>query len=211
MKSILDVKSVDLFNHRHPFNPQACLCRRYPEEFLIIEEQLLSSKNQNSLKASLTKPLKRSKSDEESDKKNRKPSKLRIEKPLEYPKDNKGITKTFQIKYEKPLSLIAKCLLNSFQKKYLYYAIDDILYGLKSNPIERDNLLAILYSPVLSLHNNLSINFFDIWIYEIYIQEVPKQNKFLVSSSSSLEQFNYLTVKLLYRPTILVKKQEQFW
>ena len=78
MKSILDVKSVDLFNHRHPFNPQACLCRRYPEEFLIIEEQLLSSKNQNSLKASLTKPLKRSKSDEDTVTKNHNPEVKRV-------------------------------------------------------------------------------------------------------------------------------------
>jgi hypothetical protein len=63
-------------------------------------------------------------------------------------------------------------------KKYLYYAIDDILYLLKANPIERDNLLAILYSPIISLQNNLSINFFDIWINEIYINETPKINKF---------------------------------
>jgi hypothetical protein len=34
-------------------------------------------------------------------------------------------------------------LLNSFQNKYLYYAIDDLLYqfGLNSNLSERDNLL----------------------------------------------------------------------
>ena len=49
----------------------------------------------------------------------------------------------------KNLSSTAKFILNSFQNKYIYYAIDDILYSLKSNPIERDNLLAILYSPIL--------------------------------------------------------------
>jgi hypothetical protein len=54
---------------------------------------------------------------------------------------------------------------------------------LKSNPIERDNLLAILYSPVLSLQNNFSINFFDIWIREIYINEISKVNKFLNNDS----------------------------
>ena len=58
-------------------------------------------------------------------------------------------SKTFQIKYDKKLSSVAKLILNSFQKKYIYYAIDDILYSFQSNPSERDNLLAILYSPVL--------------------------------------------------------------
>ena len=65
-------------------------------------------------------------------------------KPLQYPNPNEIISKTFQIKYKKKLSLVGKLLLNSFQKKYLYYAIDDILYLLKSNPIERDTLLSIL-------------------------------------------------------------------
>jgi hypothetical protein len=67
---------------------------------------------------------------------------------------------------------LAKLILNSFQNKYIYYAIDDILYSLKSNPIERDNLLAILYSPVLSLQNNFSINFFDIWIREFILRNI---------------------------------------
>jgi hypothetical protein len=75
---------------------------------------------------------------------------------------------------------LQKFILNSFQNKYIYYAIDDILYTLKSNPIERDNLLAILYSPVLSLQNNFSVNFFDIWIREIYIEEISKLINFLI-------------------------------
>ena len=68
-------------------------------------------------------------------------------------------SKTFQIRYEKKLSSVAKLILNSFQKKYIYYAIDDILYSFQSNSTERENLLAILYSPVLSLQNNFSIDF----------------------------------------------------
>jgi hypothetical protein len=81
----------------------------------------------------------------------------------------------------------------------------------KSNPTERDNLLAILYSPVLSLQNNLCINFVDIWIYEIYISEVLKTNKFLTKNFENLEQFNYITIKLLYRTKIPIKKQESLW
>lgn len=143
--------------------------------------------------------------------KKRKSSNRSEGKPFLYPDSNEIISKTFQIKYERSLSPIAKFLLNSFQNKYLYYAMDDILYSLKSNPIERDNLLAILYSPVLSLQNNLSINFFDIWIHEIYISEVSKVNKFLTNNSSSFEPFSYITIKLLYKVTIPSKKQESLW
>jgi hypothetical protein len=132
-------------------------------------------------------------------------------KPLQYPNSNEITSKTFQIKYEKKLSSIAKLVLNSFQKKYLYYAIDDILYLLKANPIERDNLLAILYSPIISLQNNLSINFFDIWIHEIYINETAKINKFLTNDSKNSEQFSYITIKLLYKTRIPIKKKESLW
>ena len=132
-------------------------------------------------------------------------------KPLQYPKSNEITSKTFQIRYEKKLSPIAKLILNSFHNKYIYYAIDDILYSFKSNPHERANLLAILYSPVLSLQNNFSINFFDIWIHEIYINEISKVNKFLNNDFSNFEQFSYITIKLLYKTKVPVKKQDSLW
>lgn len=132
-------------------------------------------------------------------------------KPFLYPNTNELTSKTFQIKYDKKLSSVAKFLLNSFQNKYIYYAIDDILESFKSNPIERDNLLGILYSPVLFLQNNLFINFFEIWIHEIYVIEVPKINKFLTPSYENLKQFNYITIKLLYRTKIPIKKHESLW
>ena len=121
------------------------------------------------------------------------------------------LSKTFQIKYDKKLSSVTKLILNSFQKKYIYYAIDDILYSFKSNSNERDHLLAILYSPVLSLQNNFSINFFDIWIDEIYIQEISKVNKFIKSKSSNLQQYTYITIKFLYKMPILPKKPDSLW
>jgi len=132
-------------------------------------------------------------------------------KPLQYPKSNEILSKTFQIKYQKNLSLIAKFILNSFQNKYIYYAIDDILYLLKSDPSERDNLLAILYSPILSLQNNFSVNFFDIWIREVYIDEVSKTNKFLSNDLQPSEQFSFITIKLFYKTRVPVKKQESLW
>jgi hypothetical protein len=130
-------------------------------------------------------------------------------RPVRYPESGK--VRVFQIKYKKPLSSLAKFVLNSFDNKYIYHAIDDILYSFQSNPIERDNLLAILYSPIISLQNNFSIRFFDIWIDEIYINEISKVNKFLTKDSSNFEQFSYITIKLLYQTRIPTKKQDSLW
>jgi hypothetical protein len=132
-------------------------------------------------------------------------------KPLQYPKASEITSKTFQIKYQKNLSLTAKFILNNFQNKYIYYAIDDILYSLKANPIERDSLLAVLYSPIISLQNNFSVNFFDIWIREVYIDEISKSNKFLKNESKTLKQFNYITIKFIYKTKVPIKKQESLW
>ena len=143
--------------------------------------------------------------------KKRKPKTRSEGKPLQYPKSSEIISKTFQMKYQKNLSLSAKCILNSFQNKYIYYAIDDILYSLKAKPIERDNLLAVLYSPILSLQNNFSVNFFDIWIREVYIDEISKNNKFLKNDSKTLKQFNYITIKFFYKIRVPIKKQQSLW
>jgi hypothetical protein len=132
-------------------------------------------------------------------------------KPLQYPKPNEITSHTFQIKYTKKISSTGKAILNSFQNKYIYYAIDDILYLLKVNPIERNNLLALLYSPILSLQNNFSINFFDIWIREVYIEEMRNPNKFLTNDVKTLEPSSYITIKLFYKTKVPVKKQESLW
>lgn len=137
----------------------------------------------------------------------------KLQKLLRYPNPSevKIRSKTFQIKYEKRLSSTSKFIFNSFQNKYIYYAMDDILYSLKLNPLERDNILSILYSPILSLQNNFSINFFDIWIGEIYIDEISKVNKFLNSKSQTCPQISYITLKLFYKTGVPKKKQEPLW
>ena len=132
-------------------------------------------------------------------------------KPLQYPKSNEILSKVFHISYKKNLSPTAKIILNSFQNKYIYYAIDDILYTFRYNPSERDSLLAILYSPILSLQNNFSINFFDIWIREVYIDEISKTNKFFNHESKTFKQSNLITIQFLYKISIPVKKQESLW
>jgi len=68
-----------------------------------------------------------------------------------------------------------------------------------------------LKSLVLSLQNNFSINFFDIWIYEIYINEISKVNKFLNDDLSNLEQGTCITIKLLYKTPISPKKLDSLW
>ncbi len=132
-------------------------------------------------------------------------------KPLQYPKSNEILSKVFHISYKKNLSPTAKLILNSFQNKYIYYAIDDILYALKYNPSERDSLLAILYSPILSLQNNFSANFFDIWIREVYIDEISKTNKFFNHESKTFKQSNLITIKFLYKIRVPAKKQKSLW
>jgi hypothetical protein len=146
---------------------------------------------------------------EEKTKEVKEPKERKEGQGLKYPESDESRVKIFQLKYEKKLSSIAKLILNSFQKKYIYYAIDDILDSFQSNPTERDNLLAILYSPVLSIQNNFSINFFDIWID--YINEVSKTNKFLKNDSSNPEKCNYITIKLLYKSGIAFKKPDPLW
>ena len=139
-------------------------------------------------------------------------STLRSEgKPLQYPKSTEIKSKTFQIKYEGQLSLVAKFILNSFQNKYIYYAIDDVLYqfGLKST--EYETLLALLYSPIISLQNNYFVNFFDIWISDIYLEEVSKTNKFLTNTSKTYQQTSYITIKFIYKTRVPVKKQDSLW
>jgi len=128
-----------------------------------------------------------------------------------YPNSNEIKSKTFYIKYNNELSVVDKIMLNNFQNKYFYHIIDDIIYSLKSKNVEQDNLLTILYSPVLYLQNNFSIDFFDIWVDEIYINQQSKVNKFLAKNNSNLEPFSYITIKFLYTTKLPVKKPEPLW
>lgn len=132
-------------------------------------------------------------------------------KPLQYPKSNEISSKTFYMKYDKQLSLTAKCILNSLQNKYVYYAIDDILYMFNLDALEQENLLAILYSPILSLHNNFSVNFFDIWIGEIYMEELSRKNRLVDGNFKTSDPAAYITIKFFYKTKLPLKKQRFFW
>ena len=126
---------------------------------------------------------------------------------------NGQFLKTFQLKNQAPLSLTSRSVLNSFKNKYIYYAIDDILYLLDSKPSERDNLLKVLYSSMVSLHNQFSVNFFDIWIDSIYFNESFEINRFLKYKSTILNPTSTLTLvlKLHYFTRTPIKRPEAIW
>ena len=119
--------------------------------------------------------------------------------------------KTFNVKCDDKLSPLAKTILQSFKFKLYYYVIDDLLYLLKSNPDERDYLLQLLNSSVIFLQNNLYVNFFDIYIYDISVNQISKFNRFVNEQSESFKISNTITIKLAYQVKSVPKKLETIW
>nr|YP_010537248.1 hypothetical protein ycf88 [Hemiaulus sinensis]UYC31035.1 hypothetical protein ycf88 [Hemiaulus sinensis] len=119
--------------------------------------------------------------------------------------------KTFNIKCENKLSPLAKTIIKSFKFKLYYYVVDDLLYLLKSNPTELNYLLQILHSTVIFLQNNLYVNFFDIYVYDISINEVSKFNRLVNHQSDYFKVSNDITIKLAYQVKPITKKLETIW
>lgn len=119
--------------------------------------------------------------------------------------------KSFNIKYDHKISLLAKTVLQSFKFKLYYYVIDDLFYLLKSNIQERDHFLQILHSSAIFLHNNLYVNFFDMYIYEIGINEVKVLNRFVDQQLDKYQISNYITIKFAYQVKPITKKFETIW
>lgn len=128
-----------------------------------------------------------------------------------YPNANVIKSKTVCIKYDNELSPVDKIMLTSFQNKYFYHVIDDITCSFKSKSIQQNNLLSIIYQPILYLQNNFYVDFFDIWIGSIYINQEPIVNKFLAADISNLKPFNYITINLLYTTKRPIKRVEPLW
>ena len=118
---------------------------------------------------------------------------------------------TFSVIYEKDISNDIKNILQSFKIKPYYYVIDDITYLLKSNPSECECFLQILHSTVISLQNNYKINFFDVFIYEIKINEITKFNKFNEVLIKPSKNSNEITIKLAYQIKAIDKTVELTW
>ena len=119
--------------------------------------------------------------------------------------------KSFHVKCDNKLSPLTKTILQSFKFKLYYYVIDDLLYLLKSKPDERDYLLQLLNSSVIFLQNNLYVNFFDIYIYDISINEISKFNRFVNEQSELFKVSNTITIKLAYQIKPVPKKLETIW
>lgn len=125
--------------------------------------------------------------------------------------DPKFNIRTFNIKCDKNISPLAKIITKSFKFKLYYYVIDDLLYLLKSNPDECAYLLQTLHSTVLFLQNSLYINYFDIYIYDISIDEVSKVNRFINRKSDQFQVSTNITIKLAYQVKSVTKKFETTW
>ena len=125
--------------------------------------------------------------------------------------DPKFQVKTFSIKYDKKISKHAKIILQSFKLKVYYYVIDDILYFLKSDQNECDYLVQILHSTAIFLQNNFGVSFFDIYIYDIRVNETPKFNRFTNNQKESLKFSNNIIIKLAYQVQPLEKTIETNW
>jgi len=125
--------------------------------------------------------------------------------------DSKFQVKTFNVRYNKELSKRAKIVLQSFKLKFYYYVIDDILYFLKSNPNECNGLLQILSSTAIFLQNNLGVSFFDIYVYDIQINEISKTNRFTNCGREPVKISNNITIKLAYQVQSLEEVLDTTW
>lgn len=125
--------------------------------------------------------------------------------------DPKFQVKTFTIKYNKKLSKRAKAILQSFRLKVYYYVIDDILYLLKSDPDESEYLVQNFNSTAIFLQNNFGVNFFDIYIYDIQVNNIPKFNRFTNYQNESLKISNNIIIKLAYQVKPIEKSLETTW
>ena len=61
------------------------------------------------------------------------------------------------------------------------------------------------------MQNNLYVNFFDIYIYDITINEISKFNRFVNDQSKSFKVSTIITIKLAYQVKPVRKKLETSW
>ena len=55
------------------------------------------------------------------------------------------------------------------------------------------------------------MNFFDIYIYDITINEISKFNRFVNEQSELFKLSNTITIKLAYQVKVVPKKLETIW
>jgi len=121
------------------------------------------------------------------------------------------IFQTFTVKCEKNLSSRSKNILKTWKGKAFYYANEDILYLFKFNPIEQDFFLKILHSMAIFLQNATSASFFDIYIDDINITQIPRFNHSNTQKSHNIDLLDCLSFKLKCSVTPPPEKPETPW
>nr|NP_043612.1 ORF148 [Trieres chinensis]YP_010537368.1 hypothetical protein ycf88 [Odontella regia]P49829.1 RecName: Full=Uncharacterized protein ycf88; AltName: Full=ORF148 [Trieres chinensis]UYC31155.1 hypothetical protein ycf88 [Odontella regia]CAA91644.1 ORF148 [Trieres chinensis] len=117
-----------------------------------------------------------------------------------YQKGNfEPIFQTFNVKYDKTLSARTKLILKTWKGKAFYYVNEDILYLLNIDQVEQDFLLKILHSMGIFLQNATSASFFDIYIYDINITEVPYYKSQKLENGTLLDSLTF-TLKCYVTP-----------
>lgn len=126
-------------------------------------------------------------------------------------RDPKFYVKTFTVKSTKTLSKHAKIILQSCKLKFYFYVIDDISYFLKSDKIEADYIIQILSSTAIFLQNNFNVDFFDIYIYDIRVNDSSKFNRFTNRRDEPFKDSNTIIIKLAYQIKLLEKTFDTTW
>jgi hypothetical protein len=129
-------------------------------------------------------------------------------KYIAYPEPEEQQLIEFHIEYEDAISPVTELILQTWKGKYFYYALDDIIYNQHANRVERNKLLSILNSTCISLQNNFSISFFNVWIWDISINKISKFNKFL---NKERQLKNILIITLAFTESHPVQKVEPLW
>ena len=119
--------------------------------------------------------------------------------------------RTFTIKCNRKISKRAKILLQNIKLKVYYYVIDDILYFLKSDTDESEYLVQVLNSTAIFLQNNFCVNFFDIYIYDIQVNDISKFNRFTNNPNESFKSSNNIIIKLAYQVKPIEKMFDTTW
>jgi len=121
------------------------------------------------------------------------------------------IFQTFTVKCDKKLSSQAKCVLRTWKGKAFYYANEDILYLFKFNPVEQDFLLKILHSMGIFLQNAICTSFFDIYIYDVNITEIPRFHSLNSHKSENIDLLDSISFTLKCYVTPPPEKPEIPW
>lgn len=154
-------------------------------------------------------------------------------KPLEYPRPERGCIgaddfgdlipnpkcydplpegQTFRLQLSSPLSPTLKPLLASWKDKYLWYALDDLLDVFRTQPTEQQRMLGLLAGPVIRLQNRDSIDFFKIWIQQVWMEETPvSPNRFLAADRRPSDSTTLITLELCYQESRITPKPTPLW